>query len=92
MLDAPSAYNIISGRSTINAFQAAVSTYHQKIKFSMGDQVGEEVGNQRSTRNCYMEMVRIDQKKAWLNSKKNHRREEVRVRDGNKPGLNLALH
>ncbi|KAL0458484.1 UNVERIFIED_CONTAM: hypothetical protein Slati_0475600 [Sesamum latifolium] len=33
VVDVPSAYNLILGRSTLNTFQAVVSTYHMKIKF-----------------------------------------------------------
>ncbi|KAL0420909.1 UNVERIFIED_CONTAM: hypothetical protein Slati_3113800 [Sesamum latifolium] len=33
VVDVPSAYNIILGRPTLNAFQAVISTYHMKIKF-----------------------------------------------------------
>lgn len=32
-----SAYNVILGRPTLSAFQAVVSTFHQKIKFLIGD-------------------------------------------------------
>ncbi|KAL0411590.1 UNVERIFIED_CONTAM: hypothetical protein Slati_3748700 [Sesamum latifolium] len=32
-VDVPSAYNVILGRPTLNAFQAVISTYHMKIKF-----------------------------------------------------------
>ncbi|KAL0402118.1 UNVERIFIED_CONTAM: hypothetical protein Slati_4241700 [Sesamum latifolium] len=34
VVDVPSAYNVILGRPTLNTFQAVVSTYHMKIKFS----------------------------------------------------------
>ncbi|KAL2226722.1 UNVERIFIED_CONTAM: hypothetical protein Sindi_2030900 [Sesamum indicum] len=33
VVDTPSAYNVILGRPTLNAFQAVISTYHMKIKF-----------------------------------------------------------
>lgn len=41
IVNAPSAYNVILERPVVNAFQAVVSTCHQKIKFLVGDQVGE---------------------------------------------------
>ncbi|XP_074576601.1 uncharacterized protein LOC141833117 [Curcuma longa] len=41
IVDAPSSYNMILGQPTLRAFSAVVSTYHQKIKFSEGDLVGE---------------------------------------------------
>lgn len=49
MVNAPSAYNVILGRSTINDFHAVISVYYQKMQFPVGDQ--------RSTRKCYVEMV-----------------------------------
>ncbi|KAL0445884.1 UNVERIFIED_CONTAM: hypothetical protein Slati_1716300 [Sesamum latifolium] len=33
VVDIPSAYNVILGRPTLNAFWAIISTYHMKIKF-----------------------------------------------------------
>ncbi|KAL0458848.1 UNVERIFIED_CONTAM: hypothetical protein Slati_0512000 [Sesamum latifolium] len=41
VVDIPSAYNIILGRPTLNAFRAIISTYHMKIKFSVIGGVGE---------------------------------------------------
>ncbi|KAL0416458.1 UNVERIFIED_CONTAM: hypothetical protein Slati_3477700 [Sesamum latifolium] len=40
-VDVPSAYNVILGRPTLNAFQAVISTYHMKIKFPTPGGVGE---------------------------------------------------
>ncbi|XP_074591767.1 uncharacterized protein LOC141847612 [Curcuma longa] len=39
IVDAPSAYNVILGRPTLSAFSAVVSTYHQKMKFPVGDKL-----------------------------------------------------
>ncbi|KAL0451574.1 UNVERIFIED_CONTAM: hypothetical protein Slati_1135500 [Sesamum latifolium] len=33
VIEIPSSYNVILGRSTLNAFRAVISTYHIKIKF-----------------------------------------------------------
>ncbi|KAL0313576.1 UNVERIFIED_CONTAM: hypothetical protein Sradi_5756900 [Sesamum radiatum] len=44
MLDVPSTYNVILRRSTLNAFQAVISTYHMKIKFPTPGGVGEVQG------------------------------------------------
>ncbi|KAL0461156.1 UNVERIFIED_CONTAM: hypothetical protein Slati_0003200 [Sesamum latifolium] len=41
VVDIPSAYNVILGRPTLNAFRAIISTYHMKIKFSVVGGVGE---------------------------------------------------
>ncbi|KAL0289310.1 UNVERIFIED_CONTAM: hypothetical protein Sradi_7076000 [Sesamum radiatum] len=40
VVDVPSAYNVILGRSTLNTFQAVISTYHMKIKFPTPGGVG----------------------------------------------------
>ncbi|KAL0285740.1 UNVERIFIED_CONTAM: hypothetical protein Scaly_2810300 [Sesamum calycinum] len=40
VVDIPSAYNVILGRPTLNAFQAVVSTYHMIIKFLVNGGVG----------------------------------------------------
>ncbi|XP_042415453.1 uncharacterized protein LOC122004668 [Zingiber officinale] len=41
VVDAPSAYNVILGRPTLNKFRAVVLTFCQKIKFPVEDKVGE---------------------------------------------------
>ncbi|KAL0300378.1 UNVERIFIED_CONTAM: hypothetical protein Sangu_3123900 [Sesamum angustifolium] len=41
MVDVSSAYNTILGKPTLNVFQAVISTYHMKIKFSALGGVGE---------------------------------------------------
>ncbi|XP_042459248.1 uncharacterized protein LOC122042916 [Zingiber officinale] len=58
--DAPSAYNVILGRPTLNEFWAVISTYCQKIKFPMDDKVGEVRSDQLTARRCYVEMVRSE--------------------------------
>ncbi|XP_074574021.1 uncharacterized protein LOC141830496 [Curcuma longa] len=63
IVDAPSAYNVILGRPTLSAFSAVVSTYHQKMKFPVGDQVGEARGDQLASRKCYVDMVRTEARK-----------------------------
>ncbi|KAL0288468.1 UNVERIFIED_CONTAM: Transposon Ty3-G Gag-Pol polyprotein [Sesamum radiatum] len=45
VVDIPSAYNVILGRLTLNAFQAVISTYHMKIKFPAPGGVGKVQGN-----------------------------------------------
>ncbi|XP_074573492.1 uncharacterized protein LOC141829918 [Curcuma longa] len=63
VVDASSSYNIILGRPTLSAFSAVASPYHQKIKFPIGDQVGEVRGDQQVSRRCYVDMVRADSRK-----------------------------
>ncbi|XP_073030714.1 uncharacterized protein [Primulina eburnea] len=63
VVDSPSSYNIILGKPTMNELRDVASTYHQKIKFSVGARVGEVRGDQPSSRKCYVEAVRVDQSK-----------------------------
>ncbi|KAK4394708.1 hypothetical protein Sango_1625100 [Sesamum angolense] len=53
VVDAPSAYNVILGRPSLNSFQAITSTYHLKLKFATLEGIGEEIGNRRQARECY---------------------------------------
>ncbi|CAA0806184.1 Unknown protein, partial [Striga hermonthica] len=53
VVDVESAYNVIQGRPALNAFQAVVSTYHMKLKFPVGNKVGEARGDQKLSRTCY---------------------------------------
>ncbi|XP_012849598.1 PREDICTED: uncharacterized protein LOC105969391 [Erythranthe guttata] len=41
IVDAPSTYNMIMGRPSMNSFEAVVSTFHMKMKFPVLDRVGE---------------------------------------------------
>ncbi|KAL0313284.1 UNVERIFIED_CONTAM: hypothetical protein Sradi_5727700 [Sesamum radiatum] len=42
VVDVPSAYNVILGRPTLNAFQVVISIYHMKIKFPTPGGVGKK--------------------------------------------------
>ncbi|XP_075524561.1 uncharacterized protein LOC142556963 [Primulina tabacum] len=64
IVDAPSSYNVILGRPAMNEMRAVASTYQQKIKFPIRGQVGEVKGDQPSSRKCYGETIRVDQKMA----------------------------
>lgn len=50
----PSTYNIILGRSDLNALHAIISTYHLLIKFPAARGVEEVWGNQALAKQCYM--------------------------------------
>ncbi|KAL0337407.1 UNVERIFIED_CONTAM: hypothetical protein Scaly_2015800 [Sesamum calycinum] len=52
VVKAPSAYNIILGRPSLNLFRAIASTFHMKLKFPTSDG-GEAVGDERMARECY---------------------------------------
>ncbi|CAA0830898.1 Unknown protein, partial [Striga hermonthica] len=57
VVGAESSYNIIMGQTSLNAFQAVVSTYHMTIKYPVGENVGEIVGDQLTSRSCYQTTV-----------------------------------
>ena len=53
IVDAPSAYNMLLGRPSLNATKAIPSTYHMMIKFPTVSGVGMVRGDQRVARECY---------------------------------------
>ena len=53
IVDAPSAYNMLLGRPSLNAIRAIPSAYHMVIKFPISNGVGMVRGNQRVARECY---------------------------------------
>ena len=53
VVDAPSAYNILLGRPSLNAIKAIPSSYHMMIKFPTTSGVGMVRGDQRVARECY---------------------------------------
>ncbi|XP_073138413.1 uncharacterized protein [Henckelia pumila] len=62
IVDAPSTYNAILGRPAMITFMVVASALHQKIKFPVGNEVGEVQGDQKTSRKCYVEEVLIEQK------------------------------
>ncbi|XP_073131635.1 uncharacterized protein [Henckelia pumila] len=55
IVDAPSAYNVILGRPAMTTFMAVASALYQKIKFLVGNEVGEVQGDQKISRKFYVE-------------------------------------
>ena len=53
VVDAPSAYNMLLGRPSLNAIKAIPSAYHMMIKFPTTSGVGMVRGDQRVARECY---------------------------------------
>ena len=53
IVDAPSAYNILLGRPSLNAIKAIPSAYHMIVKFPTVNGVGTVRGDQRVARECY---------------------------------------
>lgn len=70
IVDSPSAYNVI----LVNPFSwrswRSAPPIIRKIKFSIGQLVGEVVGEQKVAHNCYVEMIRTDQKRARIEDPK----------------------
>ena len=53
IVDAPSAYNILLGRPSLNVIKAIPSAYHMMIKFPTTGGVGMVRGDHRMARECY---------------------------------------
>ncbi|KAK3007871.1 hypothetical protein RJ639_014600 [Escallonia herrerae] len=66
VVKAPSAYNAILGRPTLNQLQAVVSTYHLKMKFPTKHGIGEVKGDQTTARQCYVTSCRSKNKEALI--------------------------
>ena len=58
VVDAPSAYNILLGRPSLNAIKAIPSAYHMMIKFPTTSGVGMVRGDQCVARECYSTSVK----------------------------------
>ena len=58
IVDAPSAYNMLLGRPSLNAIKAISSAYHMMIKFPTVSGVGMVRGDQRVARECYSASVK----------------------------------
>ena len=53
IVDAPSAYNMLLGRPSLNGIRAVPFAYHMVIKFPTANGVGMVRGNHRIARECY---------------------------------------
>ena len=58
VVDAPSAYNMLLGRPSLNAIKVVPSAYHMMIKFPTVSGVGMVRGDQRVARECYSASVK----------------------------------
>ena len=54
IVDAPMAYNMLLGRSSLNAIRVFPSAYHMVVKFPTENGVGMVRGDQRVARECYL--------------------------------------
>ena len=52
--EAPSAYNMLLGKPSLNAIRAVPSAYHMVVKFPKENGVGKARGDQRIARECYL--------------------------------------
>lgn len=68
VVEVTSAYNVILVRPAMSTFKIVASTYHQKVKFPISSLVGEVQGNQVTSRKCYLEVIKFDQKRAIIES------------------------
>ena len=58
VVDAPSAYNMLLGRPSLNAIKAIPSAYHMMIKFPTTSRVGMDRGDQRVAKECHSASVK----------------------------------
>ncbi|XP_059629538.1 uncharacterized protein LOC132272397 [Cornus florida] len=58
VVDCPSSYNIILGRTTLNAMKSITSTYHLLMRFPTEYDMGELRGDQTMARECYVASLR----------------------------------
>ena len=58
IVDAPSAYNILLGRPSLNALRVVSSAYHMVIKFPTENGVGVVQGDRRVARECYLASIK----------------------------------
>ena len=58
IVDAPSSYNVLLGRPSLNAIKAIPSAYHMVIKFATANEVGMVQGDQRVDRECYSALMK----------------------------------
>ena len=54
IVDAPSAYNMLLGRPSLNAIRVVPSAYHMVTKFPTENGVGMVRGDQRVAKECYL--------------------------------------
>ncbi|KAL0373493.1 UNVERIFIED_CONTAM: Retrovirus-related Pol polyprotein from transposon gypsy [Sesamum radiatum] len=66
IVNAPSAYNIILGRLSLNIFRAIASTYHMKLKFQLR-RCGRATGGERMARECYANTLKRSREKLGEN-------------------------
>ena len=66
IVDCPSTYNIILGRSALNRLRAVTSTYYLKVKFPTTHGIGEIKGDQVLVRECYQATLASGENHTWV--------------------------
>ena len=66
VVDCPLSYNVIIGRSTLNKWRAATSTYCLKVKFPIDNGVGEVKGDQVLAKECYHAVLSAKENHTWM--------------------------
>ena len=66
VVDYPPSYNVIIGRSTLNHWKAAMSTYYPKVKFLTENNVGQAKGDQVLARKCYSAVLVAKENHMWM--------------------------
>ena len=69
VVDCSFAYNAILGQPTLYSWKAVTSTYHLIIKFPTEYGVGEVLGDQVATRECYIAMLEMNDHLQTMNIK-----------------------
>ena len=58
VIDQPSAFNAVLGRSSLRALKAITNIYHLLMKSSTPNGMGQVHGNQDEARRCYNQVVK----------------------------------
>jgi hypothetical protein len=69
LVDRPSAYNAIIGRTTLNELKAVTSTLHLSMKFPTEEGVRVVKGNRWAAQQCYNTTLKCLPEKASLGEK-----------------------
>ena len=67
VVDCSFSYNAKIGRPTLNNWKAVTSTYHLSVKFPTEHGIGQVQGDQLATRECYLDMLAMDEQVQTMN-------------------------
>ena len=77
VVDCPSSYNVIIGRSMLNRWKVATSTYCLKVKFSTDNRIVEIKGYQILARECYQAVLAAKENHTWMIEEKGENKMEA---------------